>query len=197
MLTQSIVKLNEEKLQEAIDYIIYRGHYSAYLFEITAILLEIYPTTNTLVAGLLFSTLKEATLPTAILQLQEISNNFGGEVANIVEAVIKLSTINYLPYDSTQGQKFYDLLMLMSEKMIKEVLCIKLSYLVHDISVFNLNPSLKQHITTVLEIMEIYIPLMEKLEFKEIAAELQEICFMVVLIVLRLNLLRAGALKKY
>ncbi|WP_375326593.1 HD domain-containing protein [Candidatus Tisiphia endosymbiont of Nemotelus uliginosus] len=180
MLTTTIVKLNAKKFQEALDYIIARGNYSVYLLEIAEILLEIHPNTSTLIAGLLSTTLMTENLSNTTFQIQEISNNFGQEIANIVEVVIKLSTINYLPYNNTHTQKFCTLLLSMVEKRGVEVLFIKLSYLLHNISVFNLTPSPKRHITAILEIMEIYIPLMEKIQLKEIADELQEICLILV-----------------
>lgn len=180
MLTKIIAKLNAEKLQEAIDYVISHGSYSFYLFEVAEILLEIHPTNNTLIAGLLSTALVTANLSNTTLHIQEIAKNFGKEIANIVEAIIKLSTINYLPCNSTQTQKCSALLFSMAEKVGQEVLFIKLSYLLHNISVFNLNPSLKRRIASILEIMEIYIPLMKKLELKEISDELQEFCLILI-----------------
>lgn len=64
----------------------------------------------------------------------------------------------------------------MQKTIVVEVLLVKLSHSLHDISVFNLNLSFKQKIVAVLEIMEIYIPLFEKMHLKKIKNELQDIC---------------------
>lgn len=85
-----------------------------------------------------------------------------------------MSTINCLPYNSIQAQKFCDLLWSMPERIVEEVLFIKPSYLLHNISALNLGLSLERCITTIAEMMKIDIPLLKKLRLKEIAADCRQ-----------------------
>ncbi|WP_375326492.1 ankyrin repeat domain-containing protein [Candidatus Tisiphia endosymbiont of Nemotelus uliginosus] len=176
MLFKTIVKFNEERLQKAIDYVVYHGNHSTYPLEIAEILLAIYPTSNALIAGILSTVFTKIDLSSTDLQLSVIANRFGVEIANIVDNIIKLSTINYLPYNTIQAQKFFNSLFSIPEEVAREVLFIKLSYLLHNISVFSVSPSIGKYTISALEIMELYVPLIARIGLEEIKIELQEIC---------------------
>ena len=126
MLVKSIDKVNENKLQEAIAYIISHGHDTAYPLEIVKILLAIYPNHNTALASVLSTILSSTDSSIISLCLQEIADQYGIEITNIIEGILKLSTINYLPYNITQAQKFFDSLLSMPQEVAVAVLFIKL-----------------------------------------------------------------------
>ncbi|WP_341763483.1 ankyrin repeat domain-containing protein [Candidatus Tisiphia endosymbiont of Beris chalybata] len=176
MLTNSIFRLNDTKLQEAISYIISQGQNPAYALEVAEILLTIYPNNNTVIAGLLSTAISTTDLSKITLPLQQISSQFGIEIANIVEGILKTSTIHYLPYNIRQAQKFFDFLLSMPQEVAVGVLFVKLAHLLHNISIFSVNPTLEKYAISALEIIEIYVPLMSRVGFEAIKIELQEIC---------------------
>ena len=105
----NIVKLNEGLLQKVINYTVYQGNHNSYPLEIAEILLAIYPNSDTFIAALLATSFAEVNEETVSLQLQKINDDFGIEIANIVDGVIKLSKIHYSPYNTVQEQKFINL----------------------------------------------------------------------------------------
>lgn len=176
MLAHSIVKVNDNKLHKALSYITSNSHDIAYALEITEILLTIYPNNNTVIAGLLSTAISTTDLSNITLHLQEITCQFGTEIANIVEGILKASTIHYLPYNARQAQRFFDYLLSMPEEVAVGVLLVKLTHLLHNISIFSVSPALEKYAISALEIMEIYVPLLSRIGLEEIKIELQEIC---------------------
>ncbi|WP_375326442.1 HD domain-containing protein [Candidatus Tisiphia endosymbiont of Nemotelus uliginosus] len=176
MLAHSMVKVNDNKLHEALSYITYHSYDIAYALETTEILLTIYPNNDTVIAGLLSTAISTTDLSNITLHLQKITCQFGTEIANIVEGILKASTIHYLPYNTRQAQRFFDYLLSMPEEVAVGVLLVRLTHLLHNVSIFSVTPSLEKYAISALEIMEIYVPLLSRIGLEEIKIELQEIC---------------------
>ena len=93
--------------------------------EVAAILVDMHLDTASIITGLLHDTVEDTTLT-----LEEIGEEFGEEVAKLVDGVTKLTKIEFQPDHVRQAENFRKLLLAMSEDI--RVLLVKLADRVHN-----------------------------------------------------------------
>ncbi|WP_342226254.1 hypothetical protein [Rickettsia endosymbiont of Urophora cardui] len=171
-----IVSIDDRTLGRIIDYLIYNKNDHSYSLEIAEIILTINPYQDALIASLLSSFIDPIKEELYDLKLDIIRDDFGIKVANIIQGIIQLSKIHYIPSHKVQQKNFMDCLFALPENIMTHTLCIKLSYLLHKISIFNLNQSHTENTIVILEIIEFYLPCVQKACLGAIQNELQDIC---------------------
>ena len=108
--------------------------------------------------------------------LDTLDNEFGGDVAQLVDGVTKLSrlAIKTLP-SSAQAENFRKLLLAMSEDV--RVLLVKLADRTHNMRTLSFIPKPDKQIRIARETMDIYAPLAERIGLTQIQNELEESAF--------------------
>ena len=104
----------------------------------------------------------------------DIANNFGKEIAGIVEGVTKLDKIRFQQKDIRQVENFRKLFLAISKDV--RVLIIKLCDRVHNMRTLQFQKPEKQK-SIALETIEIYAPLAERVGLQRIKNELQDLSF--------------------
>ena len=108
--------------------------------------------------------------------LDTLDDEFGGDVAQLVDGVTKLSrlAIKTLP-SSAQAENFRKLLLAMSEDV--RVLLVKLADRTHNMRTLSFIPKPEKQIRIARETMDIYAPLAERIGLTQIQNELEESAF--------------------
>ena len=108
--------------------------------------------------------------------LDTLDSEFGGDVAQLVDGVTKLSrlAIKTLP-SSAQAENFRKLLLAMSEDV--RVLLVKLADRTHNMRTLSFIPKPEKQIRIARETMDIYAPLAERIGLTQIQSELEESAF--------------------
>ena len=108
--------------------------------------------------------------------LEALDSEFGGDVAQLVDGVTKLSrlAIKSLP-SSAQAENFRKLLMAMSEDV--RVLLVKLADRTHNMRTLSFIPKPEKRMRIARETMDIYAPLAERIGLTQIQGELEESAF--------------------
>lgn len=105
---------------------------------------------------------------------EDIIDNFGLEVANIVDGVTKFDKIKFEKKDIRQVENFRKLFFALSKDV--RVLIIKLCDRLHNIRTLEFQKPEKQQ-SIAIETMEIYAPLAERVGLQNIKKDLQNISF--------------------
>ena len=119
--------------------------------------------------GLLHDTLED-TMATA----EEIKDQFGEEVYQLVEGVTKISQIEFGSREEKQAENFRKMILAMAEDI--RVVLIKLADRVHNMKTLDsMSPESQKRIA--VETMDIFAPLAHRLGIGWIKAELEDGCF--------------------
>lgn len=137
------------------------------------------------VAGILAAMkLDPATISTALLHdtvedtlatIEEIEQNFGSEIARLVDGVTKLSQLDVSSSAQTrQAENFRKLFLAMSNDI--RVLLVKLADRLHNMQTLKyLNPEKRARVAQ--ETMDIYAPLAERIGMHDMKDELEDLAF--------------------
>lgn len=166
-------------LQKAINFAIdYHGSqlrksgdpYYYHPIEVAMILAEIKLDLGTIITALLHDTIEDTE---ATYEL--IEEEFGTEIAQIVEGVTKLEKINFRSETEKQAENFRKFLLAISQDI--RVLIVKLADRLHNMRTLHFinKPQKRQRIAK--ETMDIYAPLAERIGINKIKVELQDIAF--------------------
>ena len=129
--------------------------------------------------------LDEATIITAILHdtvedtdatYDDIKENFGEEIANLVDGVTKLTRIESKTAEGKQAENFRKLVLAMSEDI--RVLLVKLGDRLHNMRTLHHIKKVEKQRRIARETSEIYGPLAERIGMHKIKEELQDLSFM-------------------
>ncbi|KAJ6644901.1 Cytochrome c1-2, heme protein, mitochondrial [Pseudolycoriella hygida] len=163
---------DQAKVKKAINWAIwyYRGQ-SAYPLELAQIIIAMQLDSNALITALLHSILKETKLP-----LKKVEHHFSIEIVHLLNGVKSLDQISYSPYEN-QGEKFSRLLLSLSEDIRTQAVLIKLSYLLHKVSIFDSRPLFSKCQLITSEIIEIYTPILAQMTIDGIKNVLQDLYF--------------------
>ena len=141
-------------------------------FQVAEIICEMKLDSATVVTALLHDTVED-TLAT----IDEIKENFGNEVAQLVDGVTKLSQIKILSSNSQnrEAENFRKLLLAMSNDL--RVLLVKLADRLHNMRTLKHLGKVEKRKRIANETMEIYAPLAERIGMHEIKDELEDLAF--------------------
>jgi len=122
-----------------------------------------------LMAALLHDVMEDTSVTKA-----EISDTFGGPVAELVDGVSKLDKIEFQSAEDAQAENFRKMLLAMARDV--RVILIKLADRLHNMRTLDaVSPAKRRRVAR--ETMEIYAPIANRLGLNELFHELQELAF--------------------
>ncbi len=163
--------------------------YYSHPVEVAGILTKFKLDSASIIAGLLHDTVEDTDTT-----VEEIRDNFGAQVAQLVDGLTKLAMIEQKSANNKQAENFRKLLLAMSEDV--RVLLIKLADRLHNMRTLHFLKKPEKRARIAKETLDIYAPLAERIGMQGIKTELEEIAFAELhkeahdSIVARLNFLR-------
>jgi len=173
--------LNPEKLSKAYDFAI-KAHenqkrdsgdpYSNHPIAVASILTELKLDSATIATGLLHDTIEDthATYET-------IKNEFGQEVADLVDGVTKISVYENQATSNSKAENFRKLILATSKDI--RVLLVKLADRLHNMRTIDAIGKIEKKERIAKETMEIYAPLADRMGMHSIRDELEDLSFKV------------------
>ncbi|MGE0857630.1 MAG: bifunctional (p)ppGpp synthetase/guanosine-3',5'-bis(diphosphate) 3'-pyrophosphohydrolase [Gammaproteobacteria bacterium] len=136
---------------------------------VAGILAEMHMDHETLIAAMLHDVIEDSLVPKEL-----ISEQFGGEVADIVDGLSKLTQIEFESHAEAQAQNFQKMLMAMADDI--RVILVKLADRLHNMRTLGaLRPDKRRRIAR--ETLDIYAPIAQRLGMNAIRLELEELGF--------------------
>ena len=123
----------------------------------------------TIIAGLLHDTIEDTDITYEILL-----NDFGEDIADLVNQVSKLSGIKYRNIERKQAENFMKMFLSISKDL--RVIIIKFADRLHNMKTLTFLPKDKQK-RIALETLELYAPLAHRLCMNKIKMEFEDLCF--------------------
>ena len=123
----------------------------------------------TIIAGLLHDTIEDTDIT-----YEKLSNDFGKDIADLVNQVSKLSGIKYRNTERRQAENFMKMFLSISKDL--RVIIIKFSDRLHNMKTLKFLPKDKQK-RIALETLELYSPLAHRLGMNKIKMEFEDLCF--------------------
>jgi len=173
--------LNPEKLSKAYDFAI-KAHenqkrdsgdpYSNHPIAVASILTELKLDSATIATGLLHDTIEDthATYET-------IKDEFGQEVADLVDGVTKISVFENQATSNSKAENFRKLILATSKDI--RVLLVKLADRLHNMRTIDAIDKIEKKERIAQETMEIYAPLADRMGMHHIRDELEDLSFRV------------------
>ena len=134
---------------------------------VACILADIGMDTDSIVAALLHDTVEDTDVT-----LKEIEDNFGAEVAVIVDGLTKIRKIQYTDREEQQAENVRKMLIAMSNDI--RVIIIKLADRLHNMRTIECVREQKRRDKAV-ECMEVYAPIAHRLGMKAVKEELEDL----------------------
>ncbi len=125
--------------------------------------------TETLCAALLHDTVEDTSA-----SLDEVREQFGDEVASLVDGVTKLENITFTSRDEAQAENYRKMMVAMATDI--RVILIKLADRLHNMRTIGALPKQKQ-IEKAKETLEIYAPIAHRLGIHAMKWELEDLAF--------------------
>lgn len=143
--------------------------YLTHPLEVTGILTQMQLDAATLATGLLHDTVED-TLAT----LEEIRENFGNEISQLVDGVTKISRISLRSSEERQAENFRKMILAMVKDI--RVVLVKLADRLHNMRTLRYHsPERQEEIAQ--ETLDIYAPLASRLGIDWIKTELEDLAF--------------------
>ena len=124
---------------------------------------------TTIVAALLHDSVEDTGM-----SLADVEEQFGAEVAALVDGVTKLDRIHFDSKQAQQAAAIRKMLVAMADDL--RVLVIKLADRLHNMRTIAALPAAKQE-QTAHETMDVYAPLAHRLGMGEMKQQLEDLCF--------------------
>lgn len=144
--------------------------YFSHPVEVAGLMTDLKLDQETIMTALLHDTVED-TLAT----IEDIEENFGPEVARLVDGVTKLSKIEAMPEDERAAENLRKFLLAMSEDI--RVLLVKLADRLHNMRTLHFIRSPEKRARIARETMDIYAPLAERVGMYEYMREMQLLAF--------------------
>jgi GTP pyrophosphokinase len=143
--------------------------YVSHLLEVAHILADIRMDATTLAAALLHDVIEDTEFPVSRLE-----ERFGGEVAQLVEGVTKISRLNMMAPEARQAENVRKMLLAMVQDV--RVVMVKLADRLHNMRTLEFLEPPKQ-LRIARETMDIYAPIAHRLGMSVIKGELEDLSF--------------------
>lgn len=147
--------------------------YFSHPLAVAEILIELKLDLDSIIAGLLHDVVEDTEIT-----LKEIEDQFGPDIARLVDGVTKLGKIGAIPTSEKEAENFRKLTMAMSQDV--RVLLIKLADRLHNMRTLFHVPSKEKRLIKARECLDIYAPLAARIGLDNIKNELQDIAFSVI-----------------
>ncbi len=170
---------NKQFVKKAIDFAIeYHGSqlrasgdpYYHHPIAVAEIVADLHLDTGSIVTALLHDTVEDTDATIDI-----IKQEFGSEIAHLVDGVTKLDKINFKTENEKNAENFRKLLIAISEDI--RVLLVKLADRLHNMRTLNYIPKPEKRLRIARETMDIYAQLAERIGIHKIKMELQDLAF--------------------
>jgi guanosine-3',5'-bis(diphosphate) 3'-pyrophosphohydrolase len=143
--------------------------YLVHPLEVAAVLAEMRLDTTAIAAGLLHDAVEDTTVT-----VDDIRNEFGEQVAHIVEGVTKISKIEFASREEAQAESVRKMVLAMVDDI--RVVMIKLADRLHNMRTLeHLKP--ERQLMIARETQEIYAPIAHRLGMGKIRGELEDLAF--------------------
>ena len=172
--------LNPEKLDKAYNFAV-KAHksqkrasgdpYSVHPIEVANILTELKLDSATITTGLLHDTIEDT-----FATYETIKQEFGDEVADLVDGVTKISAFENSAGANSKVENFRKLILATSKDI--RVLLVKLADRLHNMETIGHMPQIKKHRIAV-ETRDIYVPLAHRLGMSSVKSQLEDLVFSV------------------
>src|ERR1700686_4996486 len=143
--------------------------YVSHLLEVAHILADMRMDATTLAAALLHDVIEDTEFPVSRLE-----ERFGGEAAQLVEGVTKISRLNMMGPEASQAENVRKMLLAMVQDV--RVVMVKLADRLHNMRTLEFLEPAKQH-RIARETMDIYSPIAHRLGMSVIKGELEDLSF--------------------
>lgn len=137
---------------------------------VAQILADMRMDTTTVATAILHDTLEDTKAT-----YEDLTKNFGKEVADLVNGVSKLTRIESHTLEGKQAENFSKLLLAMSEDI--RVLLVKLADRLHNMRTLDAIENKDKRRRIALETLDIYAPLAERAGMHRMKEELEDLCF--------------------
>lgn len=141
--------------------------YILHLLEVAEILVNLELDTVTVAAGILHDIVEDTEA-----QLSNLEEEFGQEIAMLVNGVTKLSRISFKTEEEQQAENFRKMFLAMAEDV--RVILIKLADRLNNMRTLRYVPSPKR-VRIAQETLEIYVPIANRLGISKIQWELEDL----------------------
>ena len=171
--------LNLEKLNKAYNFAV-KAHsnqkrasgdpYSVHPIEVANILTELKLDSATITTGLLHDTIEDT-----FATYETIRNEFGNEVADLVDGVTKISVFENTASANSKAENFRKLILATSKDI--RVLLVKIADRLHNMRTLKAIDREEKRQRIAQETMEIYAPLADRMGIHRIRDELEDLSF--------------------
>ena len=171
--------LNLERLDKAYNFAV-KAHqnqkrasgdpYSVHPIEVANILTELKLDSATITTGLLHDTIEDT-----FATYETIKNEFGGEVAELVDGVTKISVFENTAGANSKVENFRKLILATSKDI--RVLLVKIADRLHNMRTIKAISKIEKRQRIAQETMEIYAPLADRMGMHRIRDELEDLSF--------------------
>ncbi len=152
-----------QKREEGVPYIIHP-------IAVANILTELKLDSATITTGLLHDTIEDTKVT-----YDSVKNEFGKEVADLVEGVTKISALEEKAAENSKAENFRKLILATSKDI--RVLLVKLADRLHNMRTIEFVKEEEKKIRKAKETMEIYAPLADRMGMNRIRDELEDLSF--------------------
>ncbi|MDC0250777.1 RelA/SpoT family protein [Candidatus Pelagibacter sp.] len=171
--------LNPERLDKAFNFAV-KAHqnqkrasgdpYSVHPIEVANILTELKLDSATITTGLLHDTIEDT-----FATYETIKNEFGDEVAELVNGVTKISVFENTAGSNSKVENFRKLILATSKDI--RVLLVKIADRLHNMRTIKAISKIEKRQRIAQETMEIYAPLADRMGMHRIRDELEDLSF--------------------
>ena len=171
--------LNHERLDKAYNFAVKAHHnqkrasgdpYSVHPIEVANILTDLKLDSATITTGLLHDTIEDT-----FATYETIKNEFGDEVADLVEGVTKISVLENTAGANSKAENFRKLILATSKDI--RVLLVKIADRLHNMRTIKAITKEEKKLRIAQETMEIYAPLADRMGMHKIRDELEDLSF--------------------